>query len=159
MSTQSTQSTPEDISRWHQYVAIECNNAAWQMTIGDQSTLDRRAMLNAAHASVYHWLHVGTDLNKMRGYALLAHVHAYCGHGATALAYIDEVYDYFKLHETEAWEHAFTHMIRAQAAHAAADSALHRLAYDAAQEIVDSMPEGEDKEIVMMTWVNIPKPS
>jgi hypothetical protein len=30
--------------------------------------------------------------------------------------------------------------------------------YAAAKDIIDGMPEGEDKEIVMMTWVNIPAP-
>jgi hypothetical protein len=129
------------------------------MTLDDASVRDNKAMLNAAHASVYHWLHVGTELNKMRGYALLAHVHAFCGHGATALDYINEVNDYFTHHETDSWERAFTHMIRAQAAHAAGDHALHISAYATAKDIIDGMTEGEDKEIVMMTWVNIPKPS
>ena len=154
----SAQPSAEDLQQWHRFFGVECNNAAWQMTLDAASTRDNKAMLNAAHASVYHWLHVGTELNKMRGYALLAHVHAFCGHGATALDYINEVYAYFTQNETESWEHAFTHMIRAQAAHAAGDRDLHIRAYATAKDIIDGMPEGEDKEIVMMTWVNIPAP-
>ncbi len=150
--------TAEELHRWHRFFAVECNNSAWQMTLDDASERNTKAMLNAAHASVYHWLHVGTELNKMRGYTLLAHVHAFCGHGAIALEYINEAYAYFRQNKTESWEYAFTHMIRAQAAHVAGNHKLHAEAYAEAKSIIDGMEEGGDKEVVMMTWGNIPAP-
>jgi hypothetical protein len=52
-----------------------------------RSAAEDQEMLNAAHASAWHWAGVGTELNRMRATMLLAEVHALLGLGQSALAY------------------------------------------------------------------------
>lgn len=146
----------DELNQWHRYFAVECNNIAWSAAEADPSTRDHKSLLNAAHASVFHWLQVGNELNKIRGFVLLAYVHALCGHGTLALEYAGAAREYYQGHPYEEWELAFACMIQALAAHVASDTALHRSSYSAAQEVLDAMPDGEEKEIVLRTWVNIP---
>lgn len=152
------QFSPEDIQKWHRYFAVECNNGAWQLSLDAERDARLYELLNLAHAAAYHWSKVGTELNHMRAKLLCAHIHAFCGMGATALDYANECFNFFTQRDTDGWELAFTYMIRAQAAHAAGNSALHASAYEATQTMIDALESEEDKEIVMLTWVNIPQP-
>lgn len=154
-----TEPTPDELVHWHKFFAIECNNEAWQLAENIGAHERNRELLDLAHASVYHWGKVGTELNRIRGYELLAFVHAICGHPSTALEYISEVHQYFISNTTEEWEYALVHMIRSHAAFAAGDSELHRESYSTAESIVNSMPPGEDKDVIMKMWTAIPRPS
>ena len=150
--------TQEEVNAMHRYFGVEYNNRAWELGTMERTAEQDREFLDVAHASKLHWQAIGPELNLMRGVLLLAHAHASVGLGQTALTYARECSDYFLSRETEEWEQAFTLMIHAQAAHAAGNTSEHIEQYRRAKEIVDSMPEGEDKRIVMATWVRIPQP-
>ena len=150
---------PEELTQYHQYYAIECNNKAWDLAAKDRTPDEDRLLLDLAHAASYHWNEVGTDLQKMRALMLVAHAHAELGIGGTALDYAKRASAYFTSHETEPWELAFTHMIHAQAAYAAGEMDQHSEIYHVAEKIVNAMPEGEDKRIVNATFVRIPQAS
>ncbi len=154
----SGDASPEERVQWHRFFAIDCNNEAWQLAESPTVRDRKRELLDLAHASVYHWTKVGTELNKIRGYELLAFAHARCGHPSTALEYINDVHLYFSGNTTDDWEYALVHMIRAHVAFVAGDSALHCESYAAAESILRSMPEGEDKDVIMKTWEGVPKP-
>ncbi len=53
----------------------------------DRTQAEDEEMLHAAHASLYHWLQVGTVLHHQRGLWMIARVHAVLGHAAEALRY------------------------------------------------------------------------
>src|SRR6266496_46965 len=118
--------SPEDtdLVSWHRHFAMEANNRAWQLSIEPRDPVRDREMLDAAHASAWHWQVAGTKLNHMRATMLLAEVHALLGHGRTALAYAREMREYF-VHkaDTPDWETAFAHAVYAHAAHAARELA------------------------------------
>jgi len=150
--------TQEEQSVLHRYFGVEFNNAAWDLASRDRTADEDMKLLDLAHASKLHWDAVGTELHKIRGLSLVSHAHASVGLGDTALNMARQVTEYFAQHETEDWERAFVNMIHAQAAHAAGSTSEHAEYYAKAREIVDAMPEGEDKRIVMLTWVRIPTP-
>ena len=78
----------EEITRSHCWHAVECNNLAWDFADQPSRTdLQNEEMLNAAHASAFHWAKVGTALNQARARMLLAHVHSTLGDGRTAMKY------------------------------------------------------------------------
>ena len=52
MSPQPTENTA---TAWHRYFAIEFNNLAWDLSVQDRSPKEDEEMLNAAHASAFHW--------------------------------------------------------------------------------------------------------
>jgi hypothetical protein len=143
---------------WHKFFAIESNNRAWELSVRTRTSQEDREMLNAAHASAYHWQFAGTELNHMRAKMLLAEVHALLGLGETALAYAEEMRGFFTNRETEDWELAFTHGIYAHAAHAAGEAEAHRQAYNEAFHAFNSVEDEEERKILQMTFDHVPKP-
>ncbi|MFA5787579.1 MAG: hypothetical protein WDA71_11480 [Actinomycetota bacterium] len=95
-----TDLSPEEITRAHRWYTIECNNLAWKLSdLASRTARQDEEMLDAAHASAFHWTRVGTDLNAARARMLLGHVHAALGLGRTALAYAQQSFDYLVAHD------------------------------------------------------------
>jgi hypothetical protein len=155
-----TQSTAHpDVQAWHKQVAMQCNNRAWALSVQPRSAAEDREMLDAAHASAYHWAQVGTELNRMRATMLLAEVHALLGHGPTALALATEMRDYFLARsDTPDWELAFAHAIHAHGAHVAGDLAEHRNSYRRAVAALAAVGGEQDRKIVAETLNQVPAP-
>jgi hypothetical protein len=86
-------------------------------------------MLDAAHASAWHWAKVGSELNRMRATLLLAEVHALLGFGHSAMTYAEQMRTYFLGVQSPASEVAFVHVVHAHAASAARETEKHRASY------------------------------
>jgi len=156
----TTEFSPEEIARSHRWHAVECNNLAWKLA--DQrgrSPIEDDAMLDAAHASAFHWGEVGTELHQARARMLLGQVYAALGRGETALKFARLSFDYLETHNPPDWELAFAHAILAHAAIAAGDRDLHRLHHARAQELGQEIADPEDREIFLRTFGVIPGPS
>ncbi len=153
---------PEDLQpeSWHRYFAISANNQAWSLAEQADGALDPWALLDAAHASAWHWQVAGNELNHMRATMLLAQAHALAGLGPSALRYADAMQRYFLARaETPDWETAFTHAIHAHAAHVAGEIALHREAWLRAERAIALIADPEDKAIVQKLFDQIPQPA
>ena len=137
---------------------MRCNNIAWELSTQPRSTIQDREMLDAAHASAWHWSKVGTQLNQMRATMLLAEVHALLGFGASAFTFAVEMRAYFLGNDTPDWELAFTHTIYAHAAYAAGRFADHRAAYEQASIALMALTDEEDRNIVTKTFDQVPRP-
>lgn len=149
--------TEEEIARSHRWHAVECNNLAWSLAeLPSRSELQDEEMLNAAHASAFHWGKVGDELNQARGRMLLAHVHALVGDGKAALTSARQSHDYITAHNPPDWEIAFSYAILAHAAHAAGEADLHREYYAKAKELGEAIADPEDKKIFLATFKTIP---
>ena len=150
--------TDSDLQDWHKRFAITANNRAWELSVLERTAKQDQEMLDAAHASAWHWSAAGTELNRMRSTMLLAEVHALLGFGASALRYAEEMRAYFVGHETADWELAFTHVIHAHAASAAGAVETHRIAYEKALVAIKAIAEEEDRAIVNKTFNQVPVP-
>ena len=149
--------TEEEITRSHRWHAIECNNIGWSLAEQSSRTgAQDDEMLDAAHASAFHWSKVGTELNQARARMLLAHVHAFLGDGARALSYAGQSHDYLRANDPPDWELAFSYAVLAHAAYAAGESDLHRQYYAKAKEQGDAIADAEDKKIFFRTFDLIP---
>jgi hypothetical protein len=149
----------DDAASWQRKTAMRCNNRAWELSVQPRTQSQDREMLDAAHASAFHWGEIGTELNRMRATMLLAQVHALLGHGATALALADQMRAYFLAGaDTPDWERAFTHAIHAHAAQVAGDAAAHGAAYGEARAALAAIADEEDREIVARTFAQVPAP-
>jgi len=115
-------------------------------------------MLNAAHASAWHWTQVGTELNRMRAFMLLAEVHALLGFGQSALAYADEMRTYFLGIQSPDWEMAFVHVVHAHAASAAGETDKHRTSYRLAVAALEAISRAEERGAVASTLSHVPRP-
>jgi len=148
-----------EMTESHRQHAMECNNLAWALSESTYRTpLQDNEMLDAAHASAYHWARIGTDLNRARARMLLGHVHAALGMAATALVYARESFEYLATHKAPDWEIAFAHAVLAHAAFAAGEVDLHRRHFARANELGRAIADPEDREIFFKTFNVIPAP-
>ena len=148
----------DDIQRWHKRFAVDCNNRAWALSVQTRSAAEDREMLDAAHASAWHWAQIGSELNRMRAMMLVAEVHASLGMGASALALAESTRTYFLGRDTPDWEIACTHAVYAHAAHAAGRAAEHRDAHALASAALAAIADEEDRKVIAQTFDRVPRP-
>jgi hypothetical protein len=149
----------EEATAWHRRFAAAANNRAWDLS--EQPTrnpAEDEEMLNAAHASAWHWAKVGSELNRMRATMLLAEVHALLGFGHSAMAYAEEMRAYFLGVQSPASEVAFVHAVHAHAASAAGETEKHRASYGLALAAIEGVSSEEEQRIVARTFSRVPKP-
>lgn len=160
--TETCEPTPgdpaDDAQRWHKRFASACNNRAWELSEQERDPAQDREMLDAAHASAWHWARVGTELNRMRATVLLAEVHAALGLGESAMAFADTMRAYFLGRETPDWEIACVHAVHSHAAHAAGRVAEHRDAYARARDAIAAIADDEDRRVILRTFDRVPPP-
>jgi hypothetical protein len=149
---------PEDTAAWHRRFAAASNNRAWDLSVQSRSPAEDQEMLDAAHASAWHWRKVGTELHRMRATMLLAEVHALLGLGPAALAHAEEMREYFLTAGAPDWEVAFVHTVHAHAASAAGDTAKHRTSYESAVAALGNISNEKERRIVADTFSHVPKP-
>jgi hypothetical protein len=154
----SQPSETSDPQRLHKQLASAANNRAWELSVIARTPEQDDEMLNAAHASAWHWSVIGSELNRMRATMLLAEVYASLGHGAAALRYAKEMQVYFLGAQTPDWELAFTHAICAHAASVAGDGPMHRQEYAKALAAMEAITDTEDKAIVAKTFGQVSQP-
>lgn len=153
-----TDPQPSDAVVWHRKFAAATNNRAWELSVQERSAAESREMLSAAHASAWHWAQIGSELNRMRATMLLAEVHALLGLGPSALAYAEEMREYFFGVGAPEWEAAFVHVIHAHAAAVAGRRKVHVASYALAVAAIAAIPDEEERGIVAQTLSHVPKP-
>ena len=149
---------PADSQSWHKRFAVSCNNRAWALSTQLRTPQQDREMLDAAHASAWHWAQIGTELNRMRATMLLAEVHALLGNGPSSFSFAQEMRSYFLGRDSPDWEVAFVHAIYAHAAYATGRFEAHRAAYDQAAAALEAVVDEEDRKIVSKTFAQVPAP-
>jgi hypothetical protein len=143
---------------WHKYFAMEANNAAWDLSEGSENVMGNTALLDAAHASAWHWRVAGTELHHMRSVMLLALVHARLGMGICAWAYAEQMKNYFTAKpDTPDWEIAFVHVIHALAAQAHGQAEAFQRSYASAVASLDAIQDPEDRNVVVKTFNLLPQ--
>jgi hypothetical protein len=71
------------------------NQRVWAM-LGDGKPTDAdaiREVVEAAHASLWHWTYAGGSLERQRGEWLISHVYALLGDGPNALRYAQRCWE------------------------------------------------------------------
>lgn len=148
----------EEAPAWHRRFAAAGNNRAWDLSEQTRNSAEDQEMLNAAHASAWHWTKVGSELNRMRATMLLAELHALLGFGQSALAYAEEMRAYFLGVQSPAWEMAFVHVVHAHAASAAGETEKHRASYGLAVAAIEAVSNEEERRVVASTFSHVPRP-
>jgi hypothetical protein len=148
----------EEARAWDRRFAAMANNRAWDLSVQTRNAADNQEMLNAAHASAWHWAKVGAELNRMRATMLLAEVHALLGLGQSALAYAEQMRAYLLGIQSPDWEVAFVHVVHAHAASAAGETEKHRASYQLAVAALEAVSNEKERGIVASTFDHVPKP-
>jgi beta-galactosidase/beta-glucuronidase len=150
---------PDDEAAWLRKLGSAANNRGWTLTEQLTRTPEEdQEMLNAAHASVHLWRTIGNDKNFALGHLLLGQVHALLGNASYAINYANLAYAYFTSKQSDPWEVAMVHAVRANAAHCAGLAALHESHYQTAEKLVAALSDLQEKEILLATLRVVPKP-
>jgi hypothetical protein len=151
---------PENLlpESWHRFFAITANNAAWDISESLENVLNHTELLDATHASAWHWRVAGTTINQMRSTMLLALIHARMDMGPSAWNYAESMKKYFtEISETPDWELAFVYAIHAWAALACGKLDEYKVSYHKASLCLDAIKDPEDRAVVLKTFSLIPK--
>jgi hypothetical protein len=155
-----TDPSPEDEPKWRRRLGSGANNRGWELSEKHARTREEDdEMLNAAHASAYLWSTIGTVHNAALAQLLLGQVHALLGLAATASRYAAAALEYFAHRDSAAWELAIAHAVAANAAHCAGSADAHRAHYAAAEQALQSITAGEERQIVLATLRIVPRPA
>jgi hypothetical protein len=140
MSEESTYSKEQA----HNDFARGLNGQVWGL-LGkeDRTAEDDELMVHAAHASLYHWLQIGTPLHHQRGQWLISHVYAELGLAEAALRHAERCHELteanLELMEDFDLAYRYEALARAHAVAGNTDEAdrYKRLALEAGEKIAD----------------------
>ena len=134
----------------HLYFAKACNRRVWALVRQASRTPDEDAdMLDAAHASLYHWRHVGTGINLQRGEWLIGHVHALLGNGEAALRHATRCLELTNTYrnEMEDFDIAFADLGMARAHALLGNRADAQAYFTRAEQAGNAIADDEDRSI------------
>lgn len=130
------------VQQAHRFFAVEANNQTWTyLGKSERSREDDLIMTHLAHTSFYHWLQVGTAVNRARAEWLLSRVYSVLQQPALALAYAQDCLKTSQENNFGDFDIAYAYeaMARAHAlnGHRAEVEKYFELATKAGQEIAD----------------------
>jgi hypothetical protein len=131
----------------HRELAIAANQRTWDL-LGNEARTDAetREMVHAAHASLWHWLQCGDDVNEQRGEWLVSHVYAVIDRAEPAETHARRCLEVTEAAGLEGFDRAYAYEAMARAlelAHDPASAEWRARAEQAGAEIADP----EDREI------------
>ncbi|CAN5518765.1 hypothetical protein BH10BAC6_BH10BAC6_05880 [soil metagenome] len=143
----------------HRFFAVECNNEAWRLAeLPTRTPAETESLLHNAHASAYHWSHIGTEAHTVKAWALLAQAHALAGNGRLASHYAQQHLAAITSQASADWEVAFAFIIMANTAHASGNLEEHADYYAKAEAHGNVIADPQDKAIFLRTFLTAPTP-
>jgi len=136
----------------HKFLGIELNGLTWNLLEKEnRSPEDEYRLINAAHASLYHWSEIGEPVNIQRGEWLISHAYAVIGMADFAIFHAEKCMEITRENDIGDFDLAFAYeaLTRAYAAKSNRDkyNEFLKLAEVAGNKIV----EEEDIQIFMET--------
>jgi hypothetical protein len=132
----------------HKFFGVKLNNAVWDF-LGKEfrSSADNEAMIQAAHASYYHWSVIGKPENFARGQWMLARVYAVTNNPPAALKYAGMCHQTCQAHTLADFDLAYAYEALARAYAVAGNEGQYRHFYMLAEEAAASIADPEDRKI------------
>ncbi|MEO8888034.1 MAG: hypothetical protein ABI301_01580 [Jatrophihabitantaceae bacterium] len=122
----------------------------------DRTPEDDDRMLNAAHASRYHWGEVGAPANLARGDWQVSRVYALLGRPEPCIYHAQRVLDVCQRHGIGDWDLGFAYEALARAQAVAGDAAAARAYTEQALAVAQDIAEDEDRELLLGDLETIP---
>ena len=126
-------------------LAVDLYNGLWPLLGKAERTPDEDAQLvHQAHASLYHWGNVGTEVNRARGEWMCSRVYSEIGRPEPALWHAQRCLELAE--PIGDWDLAVAHEARARAFAVAGDTERARAALADARAV--PIAEDDDREVV-----------
>jgi hypothetical protein len=130
-------------------LAKDLFNGTWALLdTKDRTPEQDLRMLHMAHASRYHWGEVGTAENVCVGEWQVSRVYTVLGRVEPALFHAERCLDICRAERFEDWKLAYAHEALARAHRLAGDDAKYREHLTAAECILETITDPEDRELL-----------
>jgi hypothetical protein len=131
----------------HKQLAIELFNLTWDMMEKkDRTQAETDRMINAAHASRYHWGIVGEPVNFARGDWQISRVYALVGRAEPCLYQAERCLQITLENDLKDFDLAFAYEAMARACHLEGDAVETAKYYTLAQEAGAEIEEADDRK-------------
>jgi hypothetical protein len=155
----STPPSAEDTAAWQRRLAAQANNRAWELAEAASRTPEQdEDMLQAAHAAMYFWKRVGDAGHRAHAAQLVAHVYALLRLPGPARHYLAQSQPHFLQQPCAAWELSLAHAVAAHVAAAADEPAAHARHYAQAEQLLATLDNAEERDMLQATLRVIPAP-
>jgi hypothetical protein len=109
----------------HKSFAVKCFNQTWDwIEKEDRTQEETNCMINAAHASRYHWEYAGDAVNLARGEWLISRVYAILKRIEPCRYHADQCYKITIEHDLKDFDLAFAYEAKARACSMAGDQVM-----------------------------------
>ena len=155
MSTQPPDLDPET----HRALGAGLYNRTWDLlAIVDRTPEQDDELVDTAHASAWHWRHVGNAANEARGHWLCARVYALLGRGEPAVHHAERAVAIVQAggEGFEDWDAAAAAEAMARALAVAGDARGAALWKGRAREALAAVAEDGDREVIEADLESIP---
>jgi hypothetical protein len=133
----------------HRRLGVDLFNHTWSLLDkADRTRLEDDEMLNAAHASAYHWSRIGKPENFARSEWQLSRVYAVLGRGEAALYHAQRCLDHCLENGIGDWDLAFAYEAHARAHKVAGNSEEYRQNLELAREAGAKIADEDDRELL-----------
>jgi len=132
----------------HKKFAVELNNLVWGLLEKkDRTKGEDEIMINASHASLYHWSIVGKAINLQRGHWLVSHVYAVLNRVEPALHHAKKCMELTEQHNFVDFDLAYACEAMARAYAAGGVKSKSEKYIKLAQEAGEKIKGEEDKKL------------
>jgi DNA-binding transcriptional MerR regulator len=135
----------------HRALAAGLFNRSWDLLeLEGRSARQDAELIDTAHASAWHWRHVGTAANEARGHWMLARVYSVLGHGPEAVYHARRANEVLDLggEGIEDWDRPAAAEAMARALVATGDLVGAAEWKARAAALLEGVTEDEDREVV-----------
>jgi hypothetical protein len=143
--------------QFHKQFAADAFNYTWELLDKAERTQEEvDSMLNAAHASRYHWEKIGTALNLARGDWQISRVYTVLERGEPALYHGKRCLEICQDNEIGDFDLAFAYEALARASAVNGDMQACKKYLSLASEAGEQIAEADDKEYFLDELKTIP---
>ncbi|HEV2361355.1 MAG TPA: hypothetical protein VGS21_06620 [Acidimicrobiales bacterium] len=141
----------------HRQLGVDLFNGTWALLDTENRTTEQDdEMIHTAHASRYHWGHVGAPENFARGEWQISRVYAVLGRAEPSLHHAKRVLDICQANGIADFDIAAAYEALARAHAVAGDAGEARRMTELALAACEGIAEDEDREIVIGDLETIP---
>lgn len=129
--------------------AKQTNGEVWAFLDMEKRTLDEdEAMVNTAHASLYHWTKAGTAVNRQRGEWMLSRVYTVLGRAEPALHHAQRCLDLMEanMDDMAVFDKGYAYEAMARSHALAGKKAAAEEYLAKAKAVVESIDDEEDRQ-------------
>jgi hypothetical protein len=134
----------------HRHLAVGLFTDTWRMMeLEDREPDEDALMVHQAHASLYHWLRVGSPKHAARGEWQCSRVYTLLGRAEPALYHAGRVLEICQGNGIGDWDLGYAYEALARAVAVAGDGATAREWLDRAHAAAADIAEDDDRELLL----------